>query len=162
MLKMILLIGLCWLLWDSAIGSWSLEADLFEAGLLVAGLYLLSYVEVLGVIFFGRRRGWRVPFALAERVVCYACVGWMPAAILMGLTLDRYMAGDIDRWMHRLLGVWGTWQSIEMMVLIGCVAMLWFEMLVWIGVRQTKHANAHTRAEESDNTVSQGASPVET
>jgi hypothetical protein len=146
MAKVILLIGLAWVLWGAVGGGWSLEADLYKAGVVMASLYLLSYVEVLGVVFFSRRRGWRVPFGLAERLVCYASIGWVPAVIVMGVALDRYEAGDIDRWMRPLLGVWGTWQSIELLVLVGTVAMLWFELLVWIGVRQTKYANFQAEA----------------
>jgi hypothetical protein len=162
MLKIVLLIGLFWLLWGTAGGYWSLEADLFEAGIVMASIYVLSYVEVLGVIFFARRRGWRVPFRLSERVVCYAAVGWIPSAIVMGLALDLYMDGDIDMWMSNLLGVWGTWQSIELLVLIGAVAMLWFELLVWLGVRQTKHANSAPPAAPVDIVLEKSVSTVET
>lgn len=162
MLKTVLLIGLLWLLWDTVGGTWSLEVDLIEAGLVVVSLYLLSYVEALGVVYFARRRGWRVPFRLAERVVCYATVGWVPAAILMGLALDRYVAGDIDRWMSRLLGAWGPLQSIELLVLVGAVAMLWFELLVWIGVRQTKYANSWATGPVEIVDVEKSASSVET
>ncbi len=60
----------------------------------------------------------------------------------MGVVLMIHDRGLLDRGMTRLFGVWQTWQSIGLMVLIGSVAMLWFEVLVWIGVRQTKHANS--------------------
>ncbi len=162
MLKIILMIGLFWLLWGSTRGDWSLGTDLFTGGVVMGSLYLLSYVEVLGVVFFSRRRGWRVPFGLAERLVCYASIGWIPAVIVMGIAVDRYVAGDIDRWMRQLLGVWGTWQSIELLVLVGTVAMLWFELLVWIGVRQTKYANFHGEAVPSEIDAEESASAVET
>jgi len=162
MLKTVLLIGLLWLLWGILGGPGSLEGELFKAGVVVVSIYLLSYIEVLGVTYFSRRRGWRVPFRLAERLVCYASIGWIPAAIVMGLAVDRYMAGDIDRWMRRLLGTWGSWQSIELLILIGCVALLWFELLVWTGVRQTKHANFQSSGGGSDTARDPSALPVET
>lgn len=162
MLKMVLLIGLFWLLWDTVGGYWSLEVDLFEAGVVVVSLYLLSYIEVLGVVYFARRRGWRVPFGLAERLVCYSSIGWIPAAVVMGLALDWYVAGDIDRWMRGLLGVWGTWQSVELLVLVGAVAMLWFELLVWIGVRQTKYANSYCAHSSDGIGTGKSGSVVET
>jgi hypothetical protein len=140
----VLLIGLLWLIGGTAWGDRSLEVALFEAGLAMASLYLLSYIEAVGVVYFSRKRSWRVPFRLAERLVCYTSVGWIPAAIVVGWALGRFQDGSLDRWMRQLLGTWGTWQSVELLVLIGAVAMMWFEVLVWLGVRQTRYANSAT------------------
>ncbi|GAB4108322.1 MAG: hypothetical protein Kow00105_14990 [Phycisphaeraceae bacterium] len=102
---------------------------------------LLSYVEALGVWYFSRRRGWRIPMKLAERLVCYSAIGWWPAAVSMALAVQAQQRGLIDRWMSHLIGGWEPWQSIALLVLIAGLAMLWFETLVWIGVRKTRFAN---------------------
>lgn len=142
MFSIVLLIGLLWLIGGAVRGDQSLGVGLFEAGLAMASLYLLSYIEAVGVVYFSRKRSWRVPFRLAERLVCYASIGWIPAAIVLGWAVSHFRDGSLDRWMRQLLSTWGTWQSGELLILIGAVAMMWFEMLVWVGVRQTRYANA--------------------
>lgn len=136
-------IGLVWF-WL----AWGLSNSVFpvwavvQAGIVGASVVVLSYIEALGVAFFSRRRGWRVPMRLAERIVCYCSIAWAPAAGVMGIVLFFHSRGSIDLVMTRLLGTWEAWQSIGLMVLVGALAMLWFETLVWIGVRQTRHANS--------------------
>lgn len=111
-------------------------------GLIVCdSVIVLSYIEAAGVAYFSRRRDWRVPMRLAERLVCYCSIGWVPAAGVMGLAVWLETSNIIQRWMTRLLGHWEPLQSLGLLVLVGAVAMMWFEVLVWIGVRQTKHAN---------------------
>jgi len=138
-------IGLGWCVMQVFwIGS-SLGTGLIHWTILSASIVLLSYIEAVGVVFFSRKRDWRVPFKLAERLACYASIGWIPAAFVMGWALAHFQDGSIDRWMRQLLGTWGLWQSVELLVLIGAVAMMWFEVLVWTGVRQTKFANYHAK-----------------
>ncbi|MEZ6192514.1 MAG: hypothetical protein R3C45_14660 [Phycisphaerales bacterium] len=141
------LVGLIWayMVWARLLPSWSRRPSVMVAlvggELVFVSVIVLTYVEALGVTYFSRRRGWRVPFRLAERLVCYCAIGWVPVAIIMGITMRFYADGRLDGWMSSLLGVWGPWQSLELLVLIGAVSLLWFETLVWIGVRQTKYAN---------------------
>lgn len=108
------------------------------------GIYLLSYIEVLGVTWVSRRRGWRVTVRLAERVVGYATVGWLPTALAMGLAVN--LAGSNllqDVWLAlggaRQLAAEAVWGFL---FLLGVAGMLVFETLVWLGVRQVKYANA--------------------
>lgn len=111
-------------------------------GLIVStSVIVLCYIEAIGVVYFSRRRGWRVPMKLAERIVCYSSVGWASAAVVMFIAMRLHDTGMLDRWMTRLLPAWEPWQSLALLLLVGAVAMLWFETLVWVGVRQTKHAN---------------------
>jgi len=141
MLNVVLLIGLSWWVWD--VLAWSnWQVALVKAFIVMGGLYLLSYTEAVGVVFFSRKRDWRVPFKLAERLVCYGSIGWIPAALVVGWAVARFQDGSLDRWMRHLLGTWGLWQSVELLMLVSAVALLWFEVLVWIGVRQTKYANS--------------------
>lgn len=134
-------IGASWFTLSLGLYGYPPRAALVQEAVLTSGIVALTYVEALGVTYFSRRRGWRVSFRLAERLVCYCAIGWVPVAIVMGITMGLYADGRLDGWMSGLLGVWGPWQSLELLVLIGAVSLLWFEMLVWVGVRQTKHAN---------------------
>jgi len=59
----------------------------------------------------------------------------------MALVVQAQQRGLIDRWMSRLIGGWEPWQSLALLVLIAGLAMLWFETLVWLGVRKTRFAN---------------------
>jgi hypothetical protein len=136
------LIGLGWYL---AVAAFSRTSPFWAVvqGLIVCdSVILLSYIEALGVVYFSRRRGWRVPVRLAERLACYSAIGWVPAAALMWGAIRLVANGSIDHWMRRLLSAWEPWQSLALLVLVAAIAMLWFEVLVWIGVRQTRHANS--------------------
>ena len=102
---------------------------------------IMTYIESVGVTFFSARRGWRVPFRSAERLTCYASVGWiMAAVVLAGLTLLDH-SGLFERWVRSWLGRW----SPEFRLLLGVVAfgaaVMGFELLVWTGVRQVRFAN---------------------
>lgn len=140
-----LVAGMCGLGWGAmelALQRGGDEDILARSTAAALGVIVLSYIEALGVTFFSRRRDWRVPFNLAERLVCYASIGWVPAAAAMGVIYRLLANGTLDRWMQRLLGVWGPWQAVALWMMAGSVAMLGFEVLVWTGVRQTKHANS--------------------
>jgi hypothetical protein len=43
---------------------------------LPAALFLLTWIETLGVRFFGKRRGWRVTRPIAWTVCSHAAIGW--------------------------------------------------------------------------------------
>lgn len=104
----------------------------------------MTTIEMIGVTAFSRRRGWRVPFSLAQRVCCYASVGWLPGVVIacVGASLlDIHAAGR--PWFEQLLGLvrvgWLLYAALFVL------ALLWFETLVWIGVRQVCYANAWPR-----------------
>ena len=138
-------IGLIWFAMAKLLfllGGFVLPTALVEGMLIGSLLLVLSYIEALGVVYFSRRRGWRVPVKLAERVVCYSAIGWVPAVFVMAWVVLKVMDGSLDRWMQSLLGAWEAWQSMALLVLIAAVAMMGFEVLVWLGVRQVKYANS--------------------
>ncbi len=100
---------------------------------------LVTYIEVLGVAYVSRRRGWRVPLKLAERVACYASPGLLLAAVLI-LKLRMLWRGGwlpLPRW---LLDQPGT--DLLIVVVPLAVSVLGFEILVWLGARQVRYANA--------------------
>lgn len=107
----------------------------------ILGLMLLTCIEMIGVTAFSKRRGWRVPFHLAERVCCYASVAWVPGVAIAAAgywLLEVFAAGQ--PWFEQLLGLvrvgWLCYAGLFIL------SLLWFETLVWIGVRQVKYANA--------------------
>lgn len=128
-------------LWGYIVGEWLGREPLYAwlEGMLAAKLCLaLTYVEALGVAYFSRQRGWRVTWKTAERIACYAALGWVPAAavllVLRGLCVDDRLAAStlLSPPLWRLV-VWSA---------LGGAAILGFETLVWLGVREVRYANA--------------------
>ena len=112
------------------------------AGAVAAAILVLCYIEAAGVTWFSRRRGWRVPLRLGERVVCYAAVGWLPAGLILCKLFVLHVGPQL--WQVRFTGglMQGDIADLPWLVLIGGVSILWFEILVWLGVRQVRYANA--------------------
>lgn len=105
------------------------------------GVSLLTFIEMMGVTAFSRRRGWRVPFPLAMRICCLASVGWLPGSVFAGLGIWMIQAFGVGRpWFDHLFGLvrvgWLVYGGLFV------ISFLWFETLVWIGVRQVRYANA--------------------
>jgi hypothetical protein len=97
---------------------------------------LLTYVEVAGVWFFSRQRGWRVPLAHAERVCCYAAPGWMIAAGLMLPVIYLLETAPVRP------GLWWLQGQAKAGYLLGtALAVLAYECFVYLGARQIKYAN---------------------
>ncbi len=104
-------------------------------------LVILTYIEALGVTYFSRKRGWRVPWRLAERIVCYASIGWLPAMFVVPPLI--LLQGQTP-----FLPAWASWIPLRgeltdwlLIAVVGGVASLWFESLVWLGVRRLRYAN---------------------
>lgn len=141
LLSIALIVGLGWGMFSFlVVGQGGLMAWL--AGMIAAKVVLImTYIETVGVTFFSRRRGWRVPFGLAERVTCYASVGWVVAAGVLAPLVGLYEAGVFQQW---VVGVIGRWEP-EYRWLLGAVgfgaAVLFFETLVWTGVRKVRFGN---------------------
>ena len=105
-------------------------------------LIVLTYIEAMGITYFARKHDWRVPWPLAQRIVCYASVGWLPAMVLLPpLILLQDQAPFLPRWATwiPLRGELTDWLII---VIVGGIASLWFETLVWLGVRRLRFANS--------------------
>ena len=118
---------------------------------------ILTYIEMLGVTAFSRRRLWRVPFPLAQRVCSLASVGWLPGAVVLGLGIWMIQAFCVGRpWFDQLLGL----VRVGWLVYAGLFvfSFLWFETLVWIGVRQVRYANSWPP--DPNNDASEATDPV--
>ncbi|MEM1445910.1 MAG: hypothetical protein AAGF84_07640 [Planctomycetota bacterium] len=136
-------------------GGWALSESLWNdrhapiawgLGMLAAkAVLLLSYLEALGVTFFSWRRGWRVPFRLAERVVCYASFGWVPAAIGLILLNSAWQSGALADAIRPWLPAAGVFPAASLVpavfIAVGGVLILGFEAWVYVGVRHVRYAN---------------------
>ena len=105
------------------------------------GVLLFSYVEAAGLWFFSRRRGWRVPFRRAERIVAYASVGWLPAAALLAAAAPALAGPGADAFGQRLLGAPHPLLGPLLLLALLGAAGLAFETLAWVGVRRLRYAN---------------------
>ena len=144
-------------------GGWGHGLDGLSAwvwGVLSAKLgLLLTYVEALGVTFFSRRRGWRVPWSSAERVAAYASVGWIITALLLG-TASLTLTPLLDLAYGR---IWDQ-HTPEAFALLGglvffAATALSFELLVWIGVRQVRFGNRRPSSRESSESAGSSLLP---
>jgi len=141
--------------------AWALRTPIplaFGYGMVAAKLVLVcAYVEALGVAYFSRRRGWRVPLRVAERIVCYASPGlFLSAALLLKLRMALATGAlPLPRWFLDLPGA-----DLLLVVVPFAVAVLSFEALVWVGVRQMKFANGRPGHARTQPTTS-AAGPQE-
>lgn len=118
-----------------------IQSNLLFFLLFFLSLSCLTYLEMLGVAAFSKRRDWRVPFHLAERVCCYASVGWLMGVLIAEVGAWLMVGFAIDKsWFDHPLGLvrvgWILYGALFFL------SLLWFETLVWIGVRQVRYANA--------------------
>lgn len=124
-----------------------------EVGVGVAVLAMLTWVESVGVRFFGARRGWRVTREVAWQVCAHASVGWIVMGMLplMGMAVSFALArwfgwspsGNVDLgWMGMGRVPW-TYVMNGSVVAGGLLAgLMVFEWLVYVGVRECRFANA--------------------
>jgi len=130
------------------LGAWSALAG--------AVLLTLTLIEHAGVRFFAARRGWRLSIRAAWQVCGHASVGWAlaPVAAFVSLvvltTLARFFGvGPNGVFRLRLgatleIGPIGWADLTYAVILIGSAAagLVAFEVLVYIGVRECRFANA--------------------
>jgi len=108
---------------------------------------LLSYIEVLGVTTFSRRQGWPADWRRTERVVCYASAAWIPAVLILAKSLLLIESGVIWRYVTVSWGILIDSRDNLSFITVAILAMLWFEVIVWLGVRQTRFANEPVAAQ---------------
>ena len=105
-------------------------------------MVLLTWIERVGVVFFSRRRGWRIGKELATEICANAAPGWIAAGVLMNVGLAFSHAVDLLK-PYLPLGQWALRDAIKAgLPVLGFIAgMLIFETLVYIGVRRCRYAN---------------------
>lgn len=116
---------------------------------LAAALVLLALVgvEYLGIRFISRRRGLRFSRAAAWQVCAHASIGWLLAGIVRGIVESRHrdlfnaLPMPAFDWLDRNAPFATTLFSSG--TLLGFLSgMIAFELLVYIGMRQCRWANA--------------------
>lgn len=110
--------------------------------LLVFGL---TFVETLGIRFWGRVHGFRVTRAVAWSVCGHASFGWVVGGGLAGAAwvvgqLDAVGSGYTAFGAGRVLATAPVAQ-LGLIVLAAVVGMLLFETLTYLGVRRMRYAN---------------------
>jgi hypothetical protein len=114
---------------------------------LLATYLLLTWIETLGVRFFGQRRGWRVTAPIAWSVCSHAAVGWVIGGVLHGASPGLVVAARplMDLWPPatavRIAAEAAMWAPIGSFF----IGMLIFESLVYIGIRECRYANEPRR-----------------
>lgn len=122
-------------------------------GLITLLLVCLSALEVRGVLFFAKRRGWRLAPTAAWQICAHSSVGWifcgvlsllgMAALTALSLRTNLIPKGMVD--FAPLLNVRAAWHDVLAAFLFfgGYVlGLLVFETLVYLGVRECRFANA--------------------
>ena len=106
-------------------------------------LQLLIKIEMLGVRFFGRQRGWRVTKSVAWNVCAHASIGWTIGCLLHALTpLGLIWGGKLLDLLPANTAIsvavqYARWSPVVALF----VGMLIFETLVYVGVRECRFAN---------------------
>lgn len=134
-------------LWPASIASpaavfgptlrWAFGAAAFAMwfGLFVS----LTRIERMGVVFFSKRRAWRVTPTVALVVTGHASFLWMGAAAL------AVLAPSLVGWMSAELPLWLARYVIGSKVIAGplgfVAGMTWFEWTTFLGVRACRYAN---------------------
>jgi hypothetical protein len=111
--------------------------------LLTGTLLLLTWIETLGVRFFGRRRGWRITGPIAWSVCSHATIGWAIGGVLHALSplLVRASRPLLDLLAPatavRVASELAMWTPVVAFF----IGMLIFEALVYVGVRACRYAS---------------------
>lgn len=125
-------------------------------------LMILTWIEARGIRFFGARNGWRVSRSVAATVCGHASYGWVVAGLLVAglwFLLERTQAikpiATAWNWFIGLLsgnasaasvaGASTRAMELSYLTVLGIgfvIGMLIFEVLVYIGVRRLRFANA--------------------
>lgn len=111
---------------------------------MLAVLLGLTWIETVGVRFFGRRRGWRVTWPIALSVSAHASIGWTIGGVLHAMVpLTRTpMWWAMDRLPEAAAAQVALAYVTTAPVVALLVGMLVFETLVYLGVRECRYANA--------------------
>lgn len=108
-------------------------------------LLVLTWIEARGVRFFGRARQWRVTRAVAWQVCAHASIGWIMTALLFHVTLQLWFVlstyTPVITWLMGVTGLDGSMLALGAVGLALFGGMVWFETLVYVGVRRLKFAN---------------------
>jgi hypothetical protein len=133
-----------------------------------AAVIALSWVETLGLRFFGRRRGYRISKAVSLTIVSHGAIWWIIASLVLsigglGTLVGEYALVDSSGlWIGPLAGDYlairlptQAWHfPFVLSPLFGVaglgVGFLFFEVFAYLGLRRCKFANRVRPALPSD------------
>jgi len=129
--------------------AFALRIAITAVWLLVAiiGLYLaltvLTAIESIGIRFFGRQRGWRISPDVAWTVCHLASVGWLVGAgvVSFGALLMHVGMWNISIGLLEVLFLSPYEMGVVLIFLGAVTGLMYFELLVYLGVRQCRFAN---------------------
>ncbi|GMV24979.1 MAG: hypothetical protein AMXMBFR58_10100 [Phycisphaerae bacterium] len=125
----------------------------FQAAIAAGILLVLTAIECRGVMFFARRRGWRLTREAAWQVCSHASAGWIVGALVPLFVMAVLWAAPTGRpsLLDKLLargggigvGSFSAGDAVLASVVVGAyvIGLLVFEVLVYVGVRQCRWAN---------------------
>lgn len=129
-------------------GNLNLVAAIVVAQLMLFGipvsliLWLLTAIEQRGIRVFGRLNNRRITPAVAESIVAHAAAAWFTVPVLM---LLFWLLGLLIKTLAERFA-WAMWEITLTApywspYLGAFIGMLWFELIVWTGVRRMRFAN---------------------
>ena len=108
-----------------------------------AGLSVLTWIEFLGIRAFGRVHRARITPTIAAAITAHATAGWVVGAVMMlvGLACGLWLHGVAMR--QNVGAVRGAFELAPAWIplLSGIGAILVFDAIVYVGVRQCRFAN---------------------
>jgi hypothetical protein len=119
-------------------------ADAAMLGVPIALIFgILTAIERRGIRAFGRLNSRRIDAGVAETIVAHASAAWFTVPVLMVL---MWLAGLLTRTLAERFS-WALWELTLTApywtpVLGAFAGMLWFEIVVWIGVQRMRFANS--------------------
>jgi hypothetical protein len=143
--------------WRSGAGGDALILLFALAPGIASMVLFLTWVETLGIRFFGRRRGWRITKDVAWAVCAHAAVGWVVGGLLalvlffVGATIwPRYASGP---WPGPAVFL-NQLPTPPLLLTVGAAlaGMLLFESLVYVGMRECRFGNQATERRSDEAT----------
>lgn len=104
-------------------------------------IVVLTWTEAAGLTYFSKRHGWRVPWRVAQRVAAFSAVGWVPGVAALFVLMVVNERGIIRAGMPPNWQVMWDFVNLPVFVAVMGVSIMWFETLVWLGVRQVRYGN---------------------
>jgi len=139
-------------LWYIVLTLGQIVTPWFWALVATLAVVLLSYVEMVGVWYVSRRRGRPIRFAMAERVVAYASIAWLPASLVLAQVAVMHLHHTLQAYWPSILDPLTANQTalrdVYMLTTIACVCVLGLEVLIWLGVAQNRYANHRAKGIE--------------
>ncbi|MFG0276260.1 MAG: hypothetical protein ACF8QF_14515 [Phycisphaerales bacterium] len=132
--------------WRSGAGGDALTLLLALAPGVAAFVLFLTWIETIGIRFFGGRRGWRITKDVAWAVCAHAAVGWVVGGVI---ALLLFFVGATV-WPHFATGAWpgpavflSRLPTPPSLLMVGAAlaGMLLFETLVYVGMRECRFGN---------------------